>query len=137
LLELASAGFVPLDGLSSLRHGPAPVGGRAGDDSRAVATATGLVNGVGSGGGTLEELSLPAISAHFGWQAIFPLLSGLAVCAADARLPKRWPPAGPVRQRHRETLVRVALDVESDRGSATRGDWERRVPARGSEATAQ
>jgi len=30
---------------------------------------------------------LPAISAHFGWQAMFPLLAGLAMCAALALIP--------------------------------------------------
>jgi len=58
------------------------VGGAA-----AAATATGLVNGVGSVGGMLEGLTLPAISGHFGWQAMFPLLAGLAVCAALALVP--------------------------------------------------
>jgi sugar phosphate permease len=53
----------------------------------AAATATGLVNGVGSLGGILEGLTLPAISAHFGWKAMFPLLAGLAVCAALALIP--------------------------------------------------
>ncbi len=73
-----------LFGPDSLLSGAAAqdVGGAA-----AAATATGLVNGVGSVGGMLEGLSLPAISAYFGWQAMFPLLSGLAVCAALALLP--------------------------------------------------
>jgi sugar phosphate permease len=53
----------------------------------AAATATGLVNGIGSLGGILEGLTLPAISAHFGWKAMFPLLAGLAVCAALALIP--------------------------------------------------
>jgi len=35
----------------------------------------------------LEGLTLPAISGHFGWQAMFPLLAGLAVCAALALVP--------------------------------------------------
>ena len=73
-----------LFGPDSLLSGAAAqdVGGAA-----AAATATGLVNGVGSLGGMLEGLSLPAISAHFGWQAMFPLLAGLAVFAALALLP--------------------------------------------------
>ena len=58
------------------------VGGAA-----AAATATGLVNGVGSLGGMLEGVTLPAVSAHFGWQAMFPLLAGLALCAALALIP--------------------------------------------------
>ncbi|HET7538945.1 MAG TPA: MFS transporter [Polyangiaceae bacterium] len=53
----------------------------------AAATATGLVNGVGSVGGMLEGLTLPVISSHFGWQAMFPLLAGLALCAALALIP--------------------------------------------------
>lgn len=53
----------------------------------AAATATGLVNGVGSIGGMLEGLTLPLISAHFGWQAMFPLLAGSALCAAISLLP--------------------------------------------------
>jgi sugar phosphate permease len=73
-----------LFGPDSLLSGAAAqdVGGAA-----AAATATGLVNGVGSVGGMLEGLTLPAISAHFGWQAMFPLLAGLAVCAALALIP--------------------------------------------------
>jgi predicted MFS family arabinose efflux permease len=35
----------------------------------------------------LEGITLPAISAHFGWQAMFPLLAALAVCAALALIP--------------------------------------------------
>lgn len=53
----------------------------------AAATATGLVNGIGSLGGMLEGLTLPTISAHFGWQAMFPVLAALAGCAALALLP--------------------------------------------------
>lgn len=73
-----------LFGPDSLLSGAAAqdVGGAA-----AAATATGLVNGVGSVGGMLEGLTLPAISSHFGWQTMFPLLAGLAVCAALALLP--------------------------------------------------
>jgi len=48
----------------------------------AAATATGLVNGVGSVGGILEGLTLPLVAAHLGWRAMFPLLAALAVCAA-------------------------------------------------------
>src|SRR6187549_543109 len=73
-----------LFGPDSLLSGAAAqdVGGLA-----AAATATGLVNGVGSLGGMLEGLSLPTISGYFGWQAMFPLLSGLALCAALALIP--------------------------------------------------
>jgi sugar phosphate permease len=73
-----------LFGPDSLLSGAAAqdVGGAA-----AAATATGLVNGVGSLGGMLEGLTLPAISGHFGWRAMFPLLAGLAGCAALALIP--------------------------------------------------
>jgi sugar phosphate permease len=77
--------------VGALLFGPdALLSGAAAQDvggAAAAATATGLVNGVGSLGGMLEGLSLPAISARFGWQAMFPLLSGLAVCAALALIP--------------------------------------------------
>jgi sugar phosphate permease len=77
--------------VGALLFGPdALLSGAAAQDvggAAAAATATGLVNGVGSVGGMLEGLSLPAISAHFGWQAMFPLLAGLALCAALALLP--------------------------------------------------
>ncbi len=53
----------------------------------AAATATGLVNGVGSVGGMLEGVTLPAISAHYGWHVLFPLLAGLALCGALALVP--------------------------------------------------
>jgi sugar phosphate permease len=73
-----------LFGPDSLLSGAAAqdVGGAA-----AAATAPGLVNGVGSLGGMLEGLSLPAISGHFGWQAMFPLLAALSLCAALALIP--------------------------------------------------
>jgi len=77
--------------VGALLFGPdALLSGAAAQDvggAAAAATATGLVNGVGSLGGMLEGLSLPAISAHFGWRAMFPLLAGLALCAALALLP--------------------------------------------------
>src|SRR5882724_8852922 len=77
--------------VGGLLFGPdALLSGAAAQDAggaAAAATATGLVNGVGSIGGMLEGVTLPAISAHFGWQAMFPLLAGLAVCAALALIP--------------------------------------------------
>ena len=77
--------------VGALLFGPdALLSGAAAQDvggAAAAATATGLVNGVGSVGGMLEGLTLPAISGHFGWQAMFPLLAGLAVCAALALVP--------------------------------------------------
>jgi sugar phosphate permease len=53
----------------------------------AAATATGFVNGVGSVGALLEGLTLPALTEHFGWSIMFPLLGGLAVCASLALFP--------------------------------------------------
>ena len=86
LLTVAALALVGalLFGPDALLSGAAAqdVGGAA-----AAATATGLVNGVGSLGGMLEGITLPAVSAHFGWQAMFPLLAGLAVCAALALIP--------------------------------------------------
>jgi len=77
--------------VGALLFGPdALLSGAAAQDvggAAAAATATGLVNGVGSLGGMLEGLTLPRISAHFGWQAMFPLLAALAICAALALIP--------------------------------------------------
>ncbi len=66
------------------------VGGAA-----AAATATGLVNGVGSLGGILEGLTLPALSTRFGWPVMFPLLAGLALCSALALIPAARRPDTP------------------------------------------
>jgi sugar phosphate permease len=77
--------------VGALLFGPdALLSGAAAQDvggAAAAATATGLVNGVGSVGGMLEGLTLPALSARFGWQAMFPLLAALALCAALALIP--------------------------------------------------
>jgi sugar phosphate permease len=77
--------------VGALLFGPdALLSGAAAQDvggAAAAGTATGLVNGIGSIGGMLEGVTLPAISAHFGWQAMFPLLAGLALCSALALLP--------------------------------------------------
>ena len=77
--------------VGGLLFGPdALLSGAAAQDAggpAAAGTATGLVNGIGSIGGMLEGVTLPAISAHFGWHAMFPLLAGLAVCAALALIP--------------------------------------------------
>jgi sugar phosphate permease len=77
--------------VGALLFGPdALLSGAAAQDvggAAAAATATGLVNGVGSLGGMLEGVTLPAVSAHFGWQAMFPLLAGLALCGALALVP--------------------------------------------------
>jgi sugar phosphate permease len=86
VFTIAALAFVGalLFGPDALLSGAAAqdVGGAA-----AAGTATGLVNGIGSIGGMLEGVTLPAISAHFGWQAMFPLLAGLALCGALALLP--------------------------------------------------
>jgi len=99
LALLACAGFgahvaltvLGLGLVGALLYGPdALLSGAAAQDAAgaaAAATATGLVNGLGSLGGILEGLTLPAVSAHFGWQAMFPLLAGLALCGALALLP--------------------------------------------------
>jgi len=88
--------------VGALLFGPdALLSGAAAQDvggAAAAATATGLVNGVGSVGGMLEGLSLPAISASFGWQAMFPLLAALAVCAALALIPAAQRPDTRVAQ---------------------------------------
>lgn len=54
---------------------------------RAAATATGMVNGLGSIGGMVEGFAVPALSGNFGWGALIPTLSVLAICAALALLP--------------------------------------------------
>ena len=86
LLTVAALALV-----GGLLYGPdALLSGAAAQDvgtAAAAATATGLVNGIGSLGGMLEGVSLPLVSAHFGWQAMFPLLAGLAGCAALVLLP--------------------------------------------------
>jgi len=93
--------------VGALLFGPdALLSGAAAQDvggAAAAATATGLVNGVGSLGGMLEGLSLPAISAQFGWRAMFPLLAGLALCASLALIPAA-----------RRPDTRVARGVESE-----------------------
>ncbi|HEY6557344.1 MAG TPA: MFS transporter [Polyangiaceae bacterium] len=74
------------------------ISGAAAQDAggrHAAATATGFVNGVGSLGAILEGFAVPLLTARFGWDALFPVLVGLAVCAALALLPalrRRAPP---------------------------------------------
>jgi sugar phosphate permease len=53
----------------------------------AAATATGMVNGIGSVGAILVGALLPAMSKSWGWSALFPVLSGMALCAALALVP--------------------------------------------------
>lgn len=53
----------------------------------AAATATGFVNGMGSIGAALEGLAVPAMSARWGWGAVFWSFVGLAVLAALALVP--------------------------------------------------
>jgi len=84
--------------VGALLYGPdALLSGAAAQDIgglEAAATATGFVNGVGSLGGILEGLTLPAVSAHFGWKALFPLLAGLGLCSAFALIPALRRPDG-------------------------------------------
>jgi len=85
-LTVTSLAFV-----GALLYGPdALLSGAAAQDIgglEAAATATGLVNGVGSLGGILEGLTLPPLSAYFGWNWLFPLLAGLGLCSALALIP--------------------------------------------------
>ena len=57
---------------------------------RAAAMATGFVNGVGSLGPILQGLLVPPLAKHYGWQALFPTLVGLALCAALVLVPALW-----------------------------------------------
>ncbi|HMJ09859.1 MAG TPA: MFS transporter [Polyangiaceae bacterium] len=94
VLILALVGAA-LFGPDSLISGAAAqdAGGR-----HAAATATGFVNGVGSIGGILEGFAVPWLTQRFGWDALFPVLVGLAVCAVLALLPA-------LRRAPREGLV--------------------------------
>jgi sugar phosphate permease len=63
----------------------------------AAATATGMVNGIGSVGTVAVGLLLPVMSENWGWQALFPTLLVFALLAALALLPaifahRRQPP---------------------------------------------
>ncbi len=46
-----------------------------------------MVNGVGSVGALVESLTVPQLSKHFGWGVVFPVLAGMAFCAALALVP--------------------------------------------------
>jgi sugar phosphate permease len=66
------------------------ISGAAAQDAggvHAAATATGFVNGVGSLGAMLEGLAVPAITARFGWSALFPVLVALGMCSALSLVP--------------------------------------------------
>lgn len=54
---------------------------------RAASMATGFVNGIGSIGPILQGLLVPPLAKHYGWQALFPTLVGLALCAALVLVP--------------------------------------------------
>jgi sugar phosphate permease len=54
---------------------------------RAAAMATGFVNGIGSIGPILQGLLVPPLAKHYGWQALFPALVALALCAALVLVP--------------------------------------------------
>ncbi|HEX6271590.1 MAG TPA: MFS transporter, partial [Polyangiaceae bacterium] len=63
---------------------------------RAASMATGFVNGIGSIGPILQGLLVPPLAKHYGWQALFPALVGLALCAALVLVPTlRRSPAAP------------------------------------------
>lgn len=53
----------------------------------AAATATGFVNGLGSIGAALTGILVPAISARWGWGAVFWSFVGIAMLAALALVP--------------------------------------------------
>jgi sugar phosphate permease len=53
----------------------------------AAAMATGMVNGVGSVGAILVGAILPQLSKSWGWGVLFPVLAGMAFCAAIALVP--------------------------------------------------
>jgi sugar phosphate permease len=55
--------------------------------TRAAASATGFVNGLGSLGALLQGLLVPAVAASLGWQALFPLFVALALLAALVLVP--------------------------------------------------
>jgi sugar phosphate permease len=54
---------------------------------RAASMATGFVNGIGSVGPILQGLLVPPLAKHYGWQALFPTLVVLALCAALVLVP--------------------------------------------------
>lgn len=80
-----------LAAVGGLLFGPdALLSGAAAQDAggvAAAATATGMVNGLGSIGGMIEGATLPLLSKHLGWRALFPLLTALALFAAFALIP--------------------------------------------------
>jgi sugar phosphate permease len=53
----------------------------------AAATATGFVDGMGSVGSALEGLVIPAVSKHYGWNAVFTLFIVVALLGAAALIP--------------------------------------------------
>jgi sugar phosphate permease len=55
--------------------------------AHAAATATGMVNGVGSVGSMLSGLVVPQVKKHLGWEALVPTLVLLSVFSALALLP--------------------------------------------------
>jgi sugar phosphate permease len=77
--------------IGAFLYGPdSIVSGAAAQDAGgpyAAAMATGFVDGVGSIGAIIEGLTVPLISARWGWRALFPSLVVLAACAALALVP--------------------------------------------------
>jgi sugar phosphate permease len=74
--------------IGALLFGPdALLSGAAAQDAggvRAAATATGMVNGLGSVGAIVESFVVPHVSGRYGWSALFPMLVLLALGAAGA-----------------------------------------------------
>jgi sugar phosphate permease len=92
---LGNVGAVPLFAamalVGALLFGPdALMSGAATQDlggTRAVSTATGFVNGVGSMGAILQAYVTVEVSKRFGWGAVFAVFVGFALLAAAALVP--------------------------------------------------
>jgi sugar phosphate permease len=66
------------------------ISGAAAQDAggvHAASMATGFVNGVGSIGAMAQGLVVPAITARYGWQALFPVFMVFALLAGLALIP--------------------------------------------------
>ena len=83
--------FVAMAMVGALLFGPdALLSGAATQDlggTRAVSTATGFVNGVGSIGAILQAYVTVEVSKRFGWGAVFAVFVGFALLAAAALVP--------------------------------------------------
>jgi sugar phosphate permease len=87
----ATANVVALALVGALLFGPdSLLSGAAAQDAGgplAAATATGLVNGIGSVGAILQGALNAWVSQAFGWHAVFVVLIGLAFASAAALIP--------------------------------------------------